>query len=150
MVNETMRSILVLHGPNLNLLGTREPDIYGVTTLEDINTMLFSVAETSGVSLAIKQSNAEGELIDAIQQGIQASSGLLINPGGYTHTSVALRDAIAAYPHPSIEVHLSNVMAREAFRHTSLISSVVTGTIAGLGIESYRLGLQWLLGQATS
>lgn len=150
MANKITRSILVLHGPNLNLLGTREPEIYGTTTLDDINTMLLNLAQASGHSLTIKQSNAEGDLIDTIQDGIQTSTGLLINPGGYTHTSVALRDAIAAYPHPSIEVHLSNVMAREAFRQTSLISPVVTGTITGLGVESYQLGLQWLIGKVSS
>lgn len=139
---------LILHGPNLNLLGTREPEVYGHTTLDEINVMLEKQAAQAGCVLQIVQSNAEGELIDIIQTGIQNSAGLLINPGGYTHTSVALRDAIAAYPHPSVEVHLSNTMAREAFRHTSLISPVVTGTIAGLGVESYRLGLEWLLSQA--
>jgi 3-dehydroquinate dehydratase II len=141
------RPILILHGPNLNLLGSREPDIYGTQTLADIDAMLLALANDSGVALKMLQSNSEGDLIDAIQVGISESSGLLINPGGYTHTSVALRDAIAAYPHPSIEVHLSNTMAREAFRHHSLISPVVTGTIMGLGAESYRLGLLWLLGR---
>lgn len=137
--------ILVLHGPNLNLLGTREPALYGHTTLDEINRRLAEVAAAEGASLEFFQSNHEGALIDAIHDAIQRHfDGILINPGGYGHTSVALRDALAAGP-PAVEVHLSNTQAREPFRHASLLAPVCAGGVFGFGAESYRLGLLGLL-----
>jgi 3-dehydroquinate dehydratase-2 len=135
--------VLVLHGPNLNLLGSREPQIYGNLTLEQINQQITQLAKTLGLEVRIEQSNHEGELIEYIQQapqnGIQA---IVINPGGYTHTSVALRDAISATGLPTLEVHLSNIYQREEFRQHSLISAVAVGQISGLGVDSYLLGLR--------
>ncbi|HEY9687159.1 MAG TPA: type II 3-dehydroquinate dehydratase [Coleofasciculaceae cyanobacterium] len=143
------RKILVLNGPNLNLLGQREPEIYGKQTLDDINRGLLEQAKASGFALEFLQSNHEGDLIDAVQQSRETTVGLIINPGGYSHTSVALRDAIAAYPHPVMEVHLTNIFQREIFRHHSYISAVATGVICGLGATGYRLALEALLGKLT-
>ena len=138
--------ILVLHGPNLNLLGTREPDIYGRTTLADIHTMMEARAHADGVQIESFQSNSEGGLIDRVQAaGSEGIEFIIINPGGYTHTSVALRDALAAVRIPFIEVHLSNVHARESFRHHSYISPVARGVILGFGPLSYFLALEAIL-----
>jgi len=138
-------NILVLHGPNLNLLGLREPEVYGRTTLNDINARLNALAAERGAMLRILQSNHEGVLIDAVQEARTTANGILINPGGYTHTSVALRDAISGVALPTVEVHLSNIYKREPFRHHSYISPVAVGTVAGFGWRSYLLGLTALL-----
>ena len=138
-----MSKILVIHGPNLNLLGQREKNLYGQATLDEINGQLMKLAKERGVTLEVLQSNHEGEIVDAIGNVKAGSiSVILINPAAYTHTSVAIRDAIAAVDIPAIEVHLSNVYSREDFRHTSLIAPVCHGQISGFGVESYLLGLQ--------
>ena len=138
-------SILVLHGPNLNMLGTREPEIYGRTTLAEIDAGLAIQAKELGCELESFQSNHEGELIDRIQQGIGSVDGVLINPGGLTHSSVSLRDALASTGLPVLEVHLSNVFARESFRHQSFISGIALGVISGLGARGYGVGLEALV-----
>ena len=134
--------ILVLHGPNLNLLGSRENDVYGSVTLDAINRELEDLAKAEGVKLAVHQSNAEGELVDWIQKAAGAFDALIINPGAFTHTSIALRDAIAGVGIPAIEVHLSNIYRREAFRQHSYIVGVAVGQISGFGSDSYVLGLR--------
>jgi 3-dehydroquinate dehydratase II len=133
--------ILVIHGPNLNLLGLREPEIYGGDRLEQINAKLQELAKREGLELRIVQSNAEGGIIDAIHGALDWAQAIVINPGAYTHYSIAIRDAIAAVRLPTIEVHLSNVHAREEFRRHSVVSPVVVGQIAGFGTGSYMLGL---------
>lgn len=143
-----MKKVLVLHGPNLNLLGSREPAVYGATTLDDVNYRLREIAQQSGAELDIFQSNWEGALIDHVQAArTDGTQFIVINPGGFTHTSVALRDAFAAVQIPFIEVHVSNVYAREAFRHHSYLSPLAAGVIAGLGVVGYELALGHALKQ---
>jgi 3-dehydroquinate dehydratase-2 len=137
--------VLVIHGPNLNLLGKREPGIYGITTLAEINTLLVKEGERLGVSVSCFQSNHEGALVDQIQQAVDHYQGIVINAGAYTHTSVALRDALSGVKLPTVEVHLSNIYQREAFRHHSYIAPVAIGQISGFGVDSYRLGLYALV-----
>ena len=134
--------ILVLHGPNLNLLGTRETAVYGSVTLEAVNQELERLAKAEGVKLAIHQSNAEGDLVDWIQRSTGEFDALIINPGAFTHTSIALRDAVVAVGIPTIEVHLSNIYRREEFRQHSYIAGVAVGQISGFGLDSYVLGLR--------
>lgn len=140
-----MQKILVLNGPNLNLLGQREPEIYGSDTLEDINDRIRSYAEGQGIECLFFQSNHEGEIIDKIHEYRQNCDGIIINPGAFTHTSIAIRDALSAVNLPAIEVHLSNVFAREEFRKHSYISPVATGVISGLGSRGYLLAVNALI-----
>ena len=137
--------ILVLHGPNLNLLGMREPEVYGSMTLEEINARLIEHGHELNTEVTCQQSNHEGELVDALQDARNWAEGVIFNPGGYTHTSVVLRDAVSAIGIPVVEVHLSNVYAREELRHKSLISAVSKGKIVGFGWQSYLLGLRALI-----
>lgn len=137
--------ILILHGPNLNLLGIREPGIYGTINLEELNRRIYEYGASIGAEVKFAQSNHEGVLIDALQDARTWASGVVINPGGYTHTSVALRDAIAGIEIPVVEVHISNVYAREDFRQISMISAVCRGKICGFGWRSYVLGVQGLV-----
>ncbi len=140
-----MKNILVIHGPNLNLLGEREPDIYGKVTLETINNNILDWAKSHDVKIEIIQSNHEGDIVDAIGKASAKYDALLINPAAYTHTSVAIRDAISAVGIPTVEVHLSNIYSREEFRHTSLIAPVSYGQVSGFGAHSYILGLEAIL-----
>jgi 3-dehydroquinate dehydratase-2 len=140
-----MWHIQIIHGPNLNLLGQREPDVYGSVTLAEIDAWLEAFANEHQIEMQTMQSNHEGAIVDAIHQAAGWAHGLVINPGAYTHYSYAIRDAIAGVGLPAVEVHLSNVYAREAFRHTSVIAPVCIGQIGGFGWHSYRLGLQALV-----
>ncbi|MDP6587609.1 MAG: type II 3-dehydroquinate dehydratase [Anaerolineales bacterium] len=140
-----MLNVLVLHGPNLNLLGTREPDVYGNDTLDDIDSQLTTLAEELKITIRIKQSNSEEVLIESLHSSREWANGVLFNPGAFTHTSVALRDAIAAIDIPVVEVHLSNIHARESFRRESLLAPVCLGSISGFGSQSYMLGLRSLI-----
>jgi 3-dehydroquinate dehydratase-2 len=140
-----MSAILVLHGPNLNMLGRREPTVYGTTTLAEIDAQLQARAAAAGVPISCRQSNHEGQLIDWLQSEGWQARGVIINPGALTHYGLALRDALAMLSAPIIEVHLSNVYKREAFRHHSVVAPVAQGQIAGLGAQGYLLALEWLL-----
>ena len=136
-----MKKILIIHGPNLGLLGLREPDIYGKFSLEDINKQIKKLAKEKKVSVDILQSNHEGEIVDAIGSSPKKYAAIVINPAAYTHTSVAIRDAVAAIDIPVVEVHLSNIYRREEFRHKSLLAAAATGQISGFGVNSYLLGV---------
>jgi 3-dehydroquinate dehydratase-2 len=147
MSSGTPQHILVLHGPNLNLLGTREPQHYGSLTLAEIDDLLSRRAAAAGVRLEVYQSNSEGDLVDRVQAASQAGIDfVLINPAAFTHTSIALRDALAAVKIPFVEIHLSNVFAREPFRHHSYFSDLAVGVISGLGARGYELALEFALG----
>lgn len=138
-----MKKILVIHGPNLNLLGKRETNVYGKVSLDEVNRSLEKEAERLNISIEVFQSNHEGDIVQKIQEAKESGfNAVLINPAAYTHTSVAIRDAISAIEIPAVEAHLSNIYAREEFRHTSLIAPVAAGQIAGFGLNSYILGLQ--------
>ena len=137
--------ILIIHGPNLNLLGKREPEIYGKTTLDEVNSLLKKEAETLGIEIDFFQSNSEGEIVTRIQSAMGKFDGMVINPGAYTHTSVAIRDAVASTGISTVEVHISNVHKREEFRQKSFISGLAVGVISGFGVDSYLLGLRGLV-----
>lgn len=142
-----MNKILVIHGPNLNLLGQREKSIYGNTSLEEINRRMQSLAEEAGAQLIFVQSNHEGDIVDRIGKAVtEGFAAIVINPAAYTHTSVAIRDAVLAVNIPTVEVHLSNIYAREDFRHQSLVAPACRGQVSGFGVESYLLGLRAALG----
>lgn len=138
--------ILLIHGPNLNLLGSRETSVYGVDTLDSVNEECRKLAHELGIDLDIRQTNSEGEIVDLIQGAAHTAKGIVINPGAYTHYSIAIRDAIAAVKLPAVEVHLSNIYAREDFRHNSVIAPVAAGQISGFGPDSYLLGIRAILG----
>ena len=142
--------VLVVHGPNLNLLGVRERSVYGDTTLDEINAQLESLASVLGVELAVVQTNQEGEMVECIQSALGQTDAILINPAAFTHTSVAVRDALIATQIPFVEVHLSNIYAREEFRRKSLLADVAVGVICGFGPSSYLLGLRALVTQQES
>ncbi|MGA2089865.1 MAG: type II 3-dehydroquinate dehydratase [Endomicrobiales bacterium] len=144
-----MNAVLVLHGPNLNLLGEREPEVYGTVTLADINAAVTALAKELTVTVEFFQSNHEGDMIEKIGQARKTFQAIIINPAAYTHTSVALRDAVAAAGLPTVEVHLSNIYAREEFRHKSLIAPVCKGQISGFGLASYLLALRAVCGLLT-
>ena len=138
--------IAALHGPNLNLLGRREPEIYGHATLDDVNAALAETARELGVEVEAFQSNHEGELVDFVQRSAERVDGFVVNAGAYTHTSIALGDALAGVARPFVEVHISNVFARERFRHRSYLAGHAVGVVSGFGLDSYRMGLRGLVG----
>jgi len=138
----TKRKILVLHGPNLNLLGKRQPEIYGRLTLEQINAQIRALAKELGLEVEVRQSNSEGELVTWIQEAPKKFSAIVLNPAAYTHTSIALRDAISAVEIPTVEVHISNIHKREEFRKHSFVAEAAVGQITGFGVQSYLLGLR--------
>jgi len=140
------KKVLVIHGPNLNLLGTREPEIYGKTTLDEINSILEELGNKLGFAVETFQSNHEGAIVDKIQQAVSVQKGLIINPAAYTHTSIAIRDALVMLDIPIIEIHISNIYKREPFRHQSLIGDVVTAQIKGFGVQGYTMALEALAG----
>ncbi len=140
------KPILVIHGPILNMLGTREPEVYGAATLAEIDAEIVRLAAELGHEVEAFQSNGEGELVSRIQEGVTRNCGLLINPGAYTHTSVAIRDAVIASGLPTVEVHLSNIHRREEFRHRSMLADIAVGQVLGFGPSSYLLGLRALAG----
>ena len=142
--NSGSRNVLVIHGPNLNMLGTREPDIYGHQTLAEINAALTAQADRLGLDIETFQSNHEGDMVDKIQQAHDSFHGIIINPAAYTHTSIAIRDALSLLKIPVVEVHLSNIYSRESFRRTSMLSGVVTAQISGFGSQGYLLALDGL------
>lgn len=142
--------ILLIHGPNLNLLGSRETSVYGVDTLDSINEECLKLARELGIELEIRQTNSEGEIVDLIQAAAKTAKGIVINPGAYTHYSYAIRDAVAAVKLPAVEVHLSNIYAREDFRHESVIAPVAAGQISGFGPHSYLLGIRAVVGLVES
>ena len=146
MIDKKLKKILVIHGPNLNLLGSREVNVYGKFTIDDINKDLKKCAEAKGIALEIMQSNHEGDIVEKIGGAKGKFDAILINPAAYTHTSIAIRDAISAVNIPTVEVHLSNIYAREEFRHTSLIAPVARGQVSGFGKMSYTLGLEAAIG----
>jgi len=148
--DDMAKPVFVLNGPNLNLLGSREPEIYGHTTLADIEAEVRKRAQALGLGIEFRQSNHEGELVGWLQEARQAASGVVLNAGAYTHTSVALHDALKAVDLPMIEVHISNPYKREPFRHTSFVSPVVTGVICGLGAQGYALAIEALAAQISS
>jgi 3-dehydroquinate dehydratase-2 len=143
--NTSSQKVLVIHGPNLNMLGKREPDIYGHQTLEEIDTALQAQADRLGLHIETFQSNHEGDIVDKIQQASDSCHGIIINPAAYTHTSIAIRDALSLLNIPVVEVHLSNIYNRESFRRTSMISAVVTAQISGLGSHGYLLALDGMV-----
>ena len=144
------RQVLIIHGPNLNMLGKREPEIYGQTTLDEINSMLEEHGKRLGIAVEIFQSNHEGAIVDKIQEAAKAQKGIIINPAAYTHTSVAIRDALLLLDIPVIEIHISNIYKREPFRHKSLISDVATAQIVGFGVKGYSMALEALAGMIKS
>ena len=147
---QSKRKVLVIHGPNLNMLGKREPEVYGTTTLDEINEDLMKLGEELGLEVETFQSNHEGAIVDKIQSAMGDCAGVIINPAAYTHTSVAIRDALLLLDVPIVEVHLSNIYKREDFRHQSMISDIAMGQISGLGIAGYRLALTGISGMADS
>ena len=148
--DKSQPKILVIHGPNLNMLGKREPDIYGTTTLETINSNLEALGKRLGLELETFQSNHEGEIIEKIQEAAKIQNGMIINPAAFTHTSIAIRDALLLLDMPVIEMHLSNIYKREPFRHKSMMSDVVTAQITGFGVQGYTMALEAMAGMVQS
>jgi len=149
-LNQSQPKILVIHGPNLNMLGKREPDIYGTTTLETINSNLEELGKRLGLELETFQSNHEGAIIEKIQEAAKIQNGIIINPAAFTHTSIAIRDALLLLDMPVIEMHLSNIYKREPFRHKSMMSDVVTAQITGFGVQGYTMALEAMAGMVQS